>query len=410
MMNVLKKLRIQLKAKRNRALSTEEIEFLVANGDDFALDRYMMFNSLPGQLHLALLKRDESVVKNYIRYHRLSQEAEMEIFTKPQFKGLLEAYLQNHCPLAAVQEELLKPENQSSLEEFIKFYELDDDLVVDFIKTAPDYLVIEYFKEHEISFEAFSEMLKRSTLLAQAYADEYYLDQESEEKFLLEATPELMSAYVEQSLGYGLHPMGEIVLLNSGNVELIKKYIQHFHLGDEDDNIDYPQEMLLLHMGNKELLLDYVSWHMPCKKFVIELLQSGDKDVAMKLVSSQIIPEEAEKYLLDRGKEFVECYIAHSDFKDVEVEKKLVKTYPAEVLKPYIEKFWLSDLAEAELVRKGDAELIKFYIENNKFCLDAQKLLVKTLNKELIAYYDKLQGFDDEAWKVIGQTFFLNNI
>ena len=404
------KMLIQLKALKNKQLSNKELEFLLAKGEDYVLNRYFMFNSLPGQLHLALLKRDESVVKHYIRYRRLSQEAEMEIFTKPKFKGLVETYLQNHCPLVATQKELLKPENQSSLEEFIKFYELDEELVIEFVKTAPDYLVIEYFKEHEISFEAFSEMLKRSTLLAQAYADEYYLDEESEEKFLLEATPELMSAYVEQSLGYGLHPMGEIALLNFGNVELIKRYIQHFHLGDKDDADDNnPQEMLLLHMGNKELLLEYVSWHMPCKQFVIELLQSGDEEVAMKLVSSQKIPEEAEELLLARGREFVESYIAHNSLGN-EAEKRLVKSYPAEVLKPYIESYWLSDEAEPELIRKGDVELIKFYIDNNKLCEEAQELLVKTLNKELIAYYDKRQGFADGVWKVIAQTFFLNNL
>ena len=396
---------IQMKAMRNKKLSNEEIEFLLAKGDDYVLYRYFMFNSLPERLHLALMNRDECVINTYIRYRPLSQEAEMELFTER--KSLVKNYLQNHCPSVAVQKELLKPENQESLEEFIKIYDLDDKLVTEFFKTAPDPIVIEYVKEHDFSFEALSELLNRSSLLALFHAEEFILDEESEVLFIKKASPEQIDKYAE---GVEiLSSAGEIALINTGYVEIIAKYIRLHNLGDYHEHKDNPQEMALLHLGNKELLLIYVKWHKPCKNFVIELLRSGDKDVIMELLSVQEIPEEAHLMLFDLGREFVECYIAHSSLGE-EAERKMVKSYPDEVLKPYIEKYWLSDEAEAELIRKGDVELIKFYIDNNHFCVNAQELLVKTLNKELITYYDKRQGFADNVWKVIGQVFFLNNL
>ena len=401
----LKKIRIQWKARKNKKLSNEEVEFLIANGDDFVLNRYFMFNSLPERLHLALMNRDECVINTYIRYRPLSQEAEMELFTRQ--KSLVKNYLQNHCPSVAAQKELLKPENQGSLEEFIEIYDLDDNLIVEFMKTAPDYIVMQYVKEHEFSCEAFSELLNRSSLLAQFHAEEFTLDEESEVLYIKKASPEQIDKYVE---GVEiLSSEGELALINTGYVEIIAKYIRLHNLGDYHENEDNPQELALLHLGNKELLLIYVKWHKPCKNFVIELLKSGDKDVIMALISAQVIPVEAQDMLFGLGREFVECYIAHSPL-GVNAEKKLFDTFPADVLKAYIENFGLGNNLQGDLIRKGDEDLIRFCIDQQDFCVEAQEILVKTLNKDLISYYNKKRGFDDSVWKLIAQTFFFNNL
>ena len=405
---MLKEWIVKRKARKGKKLSSEEVRIIFRCGSDNLICYYLRFHSLPEEVHLELLSKSDALIKTYICYRTLSAEAELELFKRS--KELAKYYMNKHQLTLAVQKELLKPENQDLLAEFVKHHAFDDDdLVIKFIQEAPDVIVIDYVKEHELSEEAFEILLDRSVCLAEVYAENFWLEDNSVKLYLEKADADQIMSFVDDSIECGISQAGEIALVRTGNVEAIKKYIQHFHLGDCDEYLHRPQEMALFELGNKELLLLYVSLHMPCEKFIAELFKYGDRDVIMALVSAQTLSADEEDMLFDLGIEFVQAYVEH-DSLSTAPEKKMAMAYPAEFVKAYVEKYELTNDAEEDLIRRGDVELIKFYIDRYALGFGAQKILVKTLNKELIAYYDKQQGFDDEVWKLIAQTFFLNNL
>ncbi|MBO7556658.1 MAG: hypothetical protein J6T72_04610 [Alphaproteobacteria bacterium] len=408
-MDFIKKLIVKAKARKRRTrLSVEESEILLECGSDELVRHYMKMQSFPEGAHLALLNRSDNLIACYTSSRSLSEEAERKLFAEKS-KDLAKHYIHYNRLCLPVQRELLKAGNEELLEKFVSTYAFDeDDLELEFVKTASDNLVLTYVQKHELCDEAFKALIEtRSSKLCKEYACEFYLGDDEEVLFLKKATDDEIWEYIDAS--EGLSPSGEMYLLKSGKVGLIKKYIQHWRLGGYSDCDENPQEMELLKLNNKDLLMDYVGWHEPCEDFVCELIKNGDADVALKLVSTQDLSLDAEELLFERGERFVECYFEHCSFGS-KAEKKLVLTCPDGMIANYICQHGLGDEAQEDLIRKGDVEIIEFFIDLYNLCPNAQVLLVKTLNKDLIAYYDKKRDFDDKVWKVIAQTFFLNNL
>lgn len=409
-MKFFKKIRVTAKAKSGEKLSPEDAKILLECGSDKVVRYYLRMHSLPESAHLALLERSNELIAQYTGYPtpNLSEEAERLLFATKS-KKLVRHYLNYNKPYKPMQKELLNRGDEDLLKEFVKNYAFDDEEdEITFVTQASDELVHMYVQKHELSDRAFKAMLEtRSSAICTEYACEFYLADDNELLFLEKASDDEIWEYIDES--EGLSPSGEMFLLNSGKVGLIKKYIQHWRLGGYSDCDENPQEMELLKLGNKDLLMTYVSLHEPCEDFVCELIKSGDKDVVMKLVSTHDLSYDAEELLFERGEKFVECYFEHSALGS-KAEKKLVLTCPNGMVVNYICHHGLGDEAQEDLVRKGDVEIIEFFIDLYNLCPNAQVLLVKTLNKDLIAYYDKKRDFDDKVWKVIAQTFFLNNL
>lgn len=406
----IKKLIVKAKARQRKTrLSVEEAKILLGCGSDELVRHYMQMQSFSEGAHLALLDRSDNLIACYTYSRRLSEEAERKLLTEKS-KDLAKHYIRHNQPCVSLQKELLSRGDNDLLAEFVENYEFaDEDVETAFITQAPDELVLEYVKRHELCDAAFKALIEtRSSKLCKEYACEFYLGDDAEVLFLKKATDDEIWEYIDAS--EGLSPSGEMYLLKSGKkLGLVKKYIQHWRLGGYPDCDENPAEMELLKLNNKDLLMDYVGWHEPCEDFVRELIKNGDNDVALKLVSTHDLSLDAEELLFGRGERFVECYFEHCAFGS-KAEKKLVLTCPDGMIANYICQHGLGDEAQEDLIRKGDVELIEFFIDLYNLCPSAQVRLVKTLNKDLIAYYDKKRDFDDKVWKVIAQTFFLNNL
>ncbi len=380
---MFEKLKVKKAAKRrDHQLSAEDEIILLKCGNDKLIRHYIRKYSFREEVEERLLELcSNSVIRSYLKIYHLSEDAECNILSNDVWASY---YMKYFCLCPKGQEKILKEKNSLLCEVYVKNkYPFAEELVKLFIKTAKDELIYEYLKYNSLSEESLKILYEKGAKWLLVYAKNNKLPEEFEIDFLNTASDEEFAEYVKEN---SLSLDSCLILLEPENKEKLRKYISMHSLVSYYPLDDTSAEEKLFKSKDMDLIKDYIKFHGDEISEIgeLELLDLDDKELIKRHIDLNGLYDFSETILMEPGNE--------------------------EIFKYYAEKCYFSENSQLELLRGGNKELISTYIEHNSLCLEAEKLLMLTRDKELIKNYHKKWQLNDSSWKLLLETFLIDNI
>ena len=380
---MFEKIKVRKAAKRrDHQLSAEEEMLLLRCGSNKLIHHYIRKYSFRDEVENHLLELcSDSVIRSYLRMHKLGEEAECKLLDNDVWAAY---YIKHHDLAPKGQEQILKQGNSFLCEVYVKnASSFAEELGELFVKTASDELIEEYLKYNALSEEALKTLVKRDAKWLLVYAKNNKLPEEFEASFVQAASDEEFTAYIED---YSFCLDTCLLLLEAENKVKLRKYISKHSLVPDYPLDDPTAEEKLFQSKDKELIREYINLHAD------EISENGEMEL-----------------LFSDNDELLKCFIDKAGRFFFSTEEELIQSNKDEIFNYYVERYKFSEENEALLVRSGKKERIEAYIQKYALCPMAENLLILGGDKELIKSYHKKWELRDSSWKVLLETFFLEN-
>ena len=349
---------------------------MMNHGNKKLIRAYFSYHSLRDDSHLELVKLDDDLTLEYIsKYYRLSEEAIIYLIENNDKHYVLYEYIKHYS--------FQKPGYYPRAE--IKMLESGDDWLI------RQYVFVQ-------NYGLFAEAQIR--LIELNYKDlielflEYYTPCLGACEKIVETKNK---TYIRKALAktafheYDCYPGAEVKLVELSNLDLFREYIAKYHLFDE--SID-----ALLVPGRELMLLYYLS-NYPLEKYEHRAAASRKQDPMLLRLIFQRVPlhhkgyyPEAEINLVKLGnKGLIYEYLDKWDMFE-EGAEALVKLNDFDLTKTYISKYPLYGVAALELADQNNPDLIRFY--ETKWCRYQKDYTAE----ELVASLDLHNFWDKEVF------------
>ncbi len=369
--------------RRDHQLSAEEELLLLQCGSDELIRHYIhKYNFKEDAESFMLDNSSNNVLRSY--FNRYAVAAELEYKVLQNSDGLPVYYIERHGLQEEGKKALLLSGNEWLCDYYVETgHNFRGDAEKLFVDTASGKQIETYIKKYELSLSNLQTLCKKNAKWLLVYARSQKLPEEFEIDFLNTASDEEFEEYIKEN---SLSLEACLILLEPENREKLRKYISKHSLVPDYPLDDPTAEEKLFQSKDMDLIRDYLKFHGDeiSEAGELELFELDDKELIKHHIDVNGLYDFSETILMEPGNE--------------------------EIFKYYAEKCYFSENNQLELLRRGNKELIAAYIEHNSLCLEAEKLLMLTRDKELIKNYHKKWQLNDSSWKLLLETFLIDNI
>lgn len=381
---MFEKLKVKKAAKRrDHQLSAEEELLLLQCGSDELIRHYIHKYSFREESEGFMLDNSSNaVLRSYFNRYAVSPEREYRVLEKDD--GLPVYYIERHGLQEKGRKALLLSGNEWLCDYYVEtghHFRGDDETL--FIENASNKLIESYIKKYDLSLPNLQTLCKKNAKWLLVYAKTQKLPEEFEVDFIRAASDEEFAEYIKEN---SLSLEACLILLEPENKEKLRRYISKHSLVSDYPLDDPTAEEKLFQSKDMDLIREYIKFHGSeiSEAGELELFELDDKELIKHHIDLNGLYDFSETILMEPGNE--------------------------EIFKYYAEKCYFSENNQLELLRRGNKELIATYIEHNSLCLEAEKLLMLTRDKELIKNYHKKWQLNDSSWKLLLETFLIDNI
>ena len=238
---------------------------------------------------------------------------------------------------------------------------------------------------------------------------------EEQKKLLLSGDVELIKKFIDYS---SFNEEAEMELLNSGKIDLIKIYfdcsrisakaqikmLEHENVSVVDEyisrhNLREEAEMMLIDWGNDDLLKKYIHLYRFCIKNERHFFETGKKDLMLDYLKTHK-NTHCDDIIFDLNNEDLLVEYAKNSVTPLpeKVQLRMVNECNKSLIERYSKVKTFGFAAENQLLENGNGELITIYARNCGFHFEENQVkLLQTGYREIIKLQIMRTGFRGKA-------------